>query len=95
MIEGINNILDLIIKVSIVSGIFLLIYFYWKIRILNTKIENLIKDFEIKRNKIRQEPIAMPHIDLQTENEKRKMEEAINPLERERKRLLTKIPFLK
>ena len=95
MLSYINQILDFLIKLSIISGIIILCYFYWKIRSLDRKIEELNNNFEKKRSGIRSRPVAMPVIDRQIENEKLKMEEVIAPLEREKQRLLLKIPFLK
>lgn len=95
MISFINEILDLIIKISIIFGISLLCYFYWKIKNLDIKIEKLNKEFEKKRGEIRLQTIEMHFIDSQTANEKRKFDETIAPLERERLRLLSKIPFIK
>jgi len=95
MLSCINQILDFFIKLSIISGIVILCYYYWKIGGLNGEIERLNRNFEKKRVEIRSQPITMSSIDGQTQSEKRKIDEAIAPLERERQRLLSKIPFLK
>ena len=95
MLNYINQILDFLIKLSIISGIISLGYFYWKIRSLDGKIERLSTEFEKKRVEIRSRPVTMSTIDGQIQNEKIKMDETIAPLERERQRLLSKIPFLK
>lgn len=95
MLSYINQILDFFIKLSIISGIVILCYYYWKIRGLDGEIESLNRNFEKKRAEIRSRPVAMPVIDRQTQSEKLKMDEVIAPLERERQRLLSKIPFLK
>jgi len=97
MISCINEILDLIIKIIIISGIIILIIFYWKIKILDTEIERLNKNFENERNSRRGRGVGIPEeiINGQIEQLNKEKNEKINPLERERTRILSKIPFLK
>ena len=95
MLNYINQALNLIDKSSVVFVIILSICFYWKIKSIDKKIEILNKEFDKKREEIRSQPIAMPFIDGQTKTEKRNTDEAIAPLERERQRIISKIPFIK
>lgn len=97
MINCINEILDLIIKTSIVFGIFCLIYFYWRIMILDKKIEKINKNFEAERSNRRNEGRGIPLeiINGQINELLRIKDESISPLERERNRFLSKIPFIK
>lgn len=95
MIEYINQILNLSINSFIVLGIGFLIYFYSKIKLLDSKIENKHREFEEKRDKQRERPVTQLSIDGQIKNLEREKEELLAPLERERKRILSKIPFIK
>ena len=52
-ISYINPVLDFIIKVSIIFGVAILGYFYWKIRSLDREIEALSKKFEKTRGEMR------------------------------------------
>ena len=97
MISYINEILDFIIKLSIVFGIGLLIYLYRKIIVLDKKIVKINKKFEDERNSKRGQGRGIPLeiIDGQIAELTRVYSEDISPLERERNRLLSKIPFIK
>jgi len=90
-----NPILDFVIKLSIVFGITLLGYFYWGIRNLDREIEELNKKFENRRGALRQQTMMRTFHDARLEQAKKEKEETIAPLERERQRLLSKIPFLR
>ena len=97
MPNNINQILDLFIKLGIVIGIVFSIYFYCKIGTLNSKIERENNKFEEESKKLRgqgrgiQEDIINRQIDELRKNK----DDTIAPIERERQRLLSKIPFLK
>ena len=97
MIDFINKILDLIIKFSVVLGIVVLGYFYCRIRILDGKIEKLNRNFEENKNNKRGQGRGIPEaiINGQIEELKKAKDENIAPLEREKNRLLLKIPFIK
>ncbi|OGI94811.1 hypothetical protein A3A03_01565 [Candidatus Nomurabacteria bacterium RIFCSPLOWO2_01_FULL_40_18] len=97
MISYINEILDLITKLIPILSVFLLGYFYWKIRIIDREIERLNKNFEGERNNKRGQGRGIPEtiINGQIEELKKVKNETVAPLEREKHRLLTKIPFIK
>ena len=90
-----NKILQFIINIAIIWGIFYLIYYYFKIRQLDSVIEDKNKEFEKRRDEIRKKTSLQSFIDRSIEKEEREMTEFTAPLERERKRILSKVPFLK
>lgn len=88
MFDCINQVLDFIIKSSIVLGLVLVVIFY-------TKIEKYEKEFEKGRNERRGQAIVEEIINRQIAELEKTKNEKVAPLERERQRLLSKIPFLK
>lgn len=97
MISCINEILDLIIKTSIVFGIVCVCYSYFRLLVLDQKIEKLNKKFESQRDGLigQGRGIEEEIINGQIEELNKEKIKKIDPIERERNRLLSKIPFLK
>jgi len=100
MIEYVNQIADLIIKISIIIGIALLICFYVRLRSIDLKIEQENNKFEKERDGKRGQGRGIPEeiISGQINALQKNKEELIAPLERERqriRRIISKIPFLK
>lgn len=93
MIEYINQILGLIINIAIISGICFLIYFYGKLRYLDSEIEKFHRNFEKDRDNIKGETLSFVEGSKKVLEEKKN--ERVAPLERERQRIISKIPFLK
>ena len=98
-VNQINSILDLIIKTSIITGISFLIYFYFKLRYLDSKIENKHKEFEKERDVIRKgaqgRGITTEILNRQIEKLHKDRNESVAPLERQKQRIISKIPFTK
>jgi predicted Holliday junction resolvase-like endonuclease len=95
MLACINFILELIINVAIVFGILFLVIFYHKLKLLDDKIEKRHKEFEENRKNEYGKPTSMNILNGRVSELKRKMDEELAPIERERERIISKIPFLK
>ena len=95
MLVCINFILELIINVAIIFGILFLVIFYYKLKILDEKIEKRHKEFEEGRKREYERPVSKDILNGRVSELKRKMDEEIAPIERERERIISKIPFLK
>lgn len=95
MIDCFNQILGLIINIAIISGICSLIYFYWRVKSLDSRIEKFHHNFEKDRDLSRVRHVPMPFIDKEINMLSKKMDEGVAPLDRERQRIISKIPFLK
>lgn len=95
MVACINGVLELIINIAIVSGIFILIFFYCKLNTVEKKIGKIWIDSKKERELIERRGETIGYVQGELKNEEQKTQEQIAPLERERKRILSKIPFLK
>lgn len=98
-VDQINSILDLLIKVSIIIGIGFLVYFFIKLKFLDSEIERKDKKFEKERDDIvesaRGRGITTEILNRQVEKLEKDKNKHVAPLERERQRIISKIPFLK
>lgn len=91
----INQILEFSINAAIIVGIFFLVYFYCKLRSLDSKIESTYKDFEKKRDNLGGEGVTTEIRNRQIDSLEKDKNKAVAPLERERQRIISKIPFIK
>ena len=95
MIVYINNIFELAINIAIVSGVFILIFFYWKLNKIEIEIEKILMFSKERREVIRKQGETIGFVEGNLVIEEQKTQEQIAPLKRERERILSKIPFLK
>lgn len=94
-INQVNQILELIINSAIIVGIFFLIFFYCRLKSLDSKIESAHKDFEEKRDNLGGEGVTTEIRNRQIDRLEDDRKKSVAPLERERQRIISKIPFLK
>lgn len=98
-INQINSILDLVIKVSIITGILSLVYFFIKLKFLESKIESKYNKFEKDKDnaleRAREGGVVEAVYNGQVEKLQKDKDESIAPLEREKQRIISKIPFMK
>lgn len=94
-INQINRILGFIINVAIIVGICFLIFFYYKLRSVESKIEAIHKAFEGGRDGLGGEGVTTEIRNRQIASLEKDRNKATAPLERERQRIISKIPFLK
>lgn len=94
-IDQINKILGFIINVAIITGICFLIFFYYKLRCVELKIESIHNEFEKRRDGLGGEGVTTEIRNRQIDSLEKDRDKAIAPLERERQRIITKIPFIK
>ncbi len=94
-INQINQILDFVINVAIITGIYFLIYFYCKLRSFDSKIESAHKDFEKKKDNLGGEGVTTEIRNRQIESLEKDKNKIVAPLEREKQRIISKIPFIK
>lgn len=94
-LDVINQILELIINVAIVTGICFLLYFYCKLRSLDSKIEAVHNAFEEDRDGLGGEGVTTEIRKRQIDRLEEDRKKSVAPLERERERIISKIPFLK
>lgn len=94
-IDYANSIFELIINIAIFIGILILAFFYRKLNRIEREIEKILTSSEKEREIIKKQGETMRFVNGNLDNEKRKTQEQISPLKRERYRILSKIPFLK
>lgn len=94
-IDFILKILDLIIKLSAVAGILFVSYSYCRVSDIERQIDNIRKPFDndIKDIISRTMSIDTRHNAIKTQEQNRSV--ALSHLRIKRKRILSKIPFLK
>lgn len=94
MIECINSILDLIIKLSIVGGLIFVYTQYSRVKILDKRIEEKHKEHQ---EKMKTDSSIIYNLDRKSRKVELEEEKAtdIGPLERERSSILSTLPFLK
>jgi hypothetical protein len=99
MIYCINFILEFIINIAILLGLGLLAYLFFRLRSIDSDIENKYKLFEKDRKeKIdtgKREGVVEDVVNGQIEKLQKDLDISIAPLKRERERIISKIPFLK
>lgn len=96
-IASVNEILVLVINISIVVGIFFLVYFYIFLNCLDKEIESIIKEHEKNQRAREKNPEGMTAGALDSEllRFEKLHKEKIDPLKRKRERIISKVPFLK
>ena len=94
-INQINQMLGFIINVAIIIGICVLIYFYYKLRSLDSKIEVIYKEFEKRRDGLGGEGVTTERRNRQIDNLEKNRNKTTASLERKRQRIISRIPFLK
>lgn len=95
MIECINQVLELIINMAVVFGIGVLAYLYFKIRMIDSEVEEIEIEFEKRRDLAQGRHVPMGAINGEIANLRRKKDERLAPLIRARQRIVSKIPFIK
>ena len=89
---------NILTKISIsVSGIIIAVYVLSLIKVMcyERKINNLYKELENKIQKEKERAVAMPFIEGAIKNLKEEYEPKIKELERKRRFILQKLPFIK
>jgi len=94
-INQVNHVLGFIINIAIIAGICFLMYFYFKLRSLDSKIEAIYKNFERSRDGLGGEGVTTEIRRRQIDSLGEERKKSVAPLERERQRIISKIPFIK
>lgn len=89
--------MDIQTIIAIGTGIFALVYFWSLVRVMcyERKINKLHAGLEEKIEHEKHEPIAMPVINGRIEQHKMVYEPRISELERKRRFILDKLPFIR
>lgn len=95
MIHCINEILSLVINSTIVVGIILLVYFYYKLTKIDSKIEKINLLYEKKVDQSYKRGGVREIIENEIECFKKDRDVQLAPIEREKDYIIKKIPFLK
>lgn len=94
-IVQVNHVLEFIINVAIIIGVCFLIYFYCRLRFIESKIEAAYKNFERSRDGLGGEGVKTEIRNRQIDRLEEDRKKCVDPLERERQRIISKIPFVK